>query len=398
MTIREAVSKFGDEISKYYSFGEGCGFYPCSAEDCAIAANSAESRGILFRANDMVLCFGEPMIVRYDDISQVEVIPCYESPFEDELLIEYSGGQLRINDCSLHKPLLKQLIDGLIIMNASSLPELSFGKISWLSDADEGWTSPENIEEEIAENSAEEQTEDTAEESVENSAEERTEELTQVPIPKLVTVPPDDFDCEPDVNLDELDHEQTLNYLAASLSELNTDSGEDDFTEQEAPQITEIERMAAESALPDPEPPAPEEPVSPYTIEPQSDDLYIRASAKLRELCESGKLTSEKIDTAVKIRLVPIAEQYTKITAEAEQIPEIIAPRVEGLKRASDRLDEYFALGEDIASRVMFFMLFQMLSYSDRIAETPETKEALNDFFRRYGPSGVILSMLDTGI
>ena len=388
MTIREAVSKFGDEISKYYSNSEGCGFYPCSAEDCAISANSAESRGILFRDKDMVLCFGEPMIVRYDDISRVEVIPCYESPFEDELLIEYSGGGLRINDCSLHKPQLKQLIDKLIIMTASALPELEFGKISWLSDENEGWTSPENIEEEIAESSIE----DTAEELTA----EPVEELTAEPAKAPVTVPPDDFDSEPDVNLDELDREQTMDYLLSSLSELNSDSG-DDFAEP-AEQLTEIERIAAQSALPDPEPPTPEEPASPYTCEPQSDDLYIRASAKLREICEGGKLTSEQIDSAVKTRLVPIAEQYAKITAEAEQIPEIIAPRVEELKRASDKLDKYFALGEAIAARVMFFMLFQMLSYSDRIAETPQTKEALNDFFRRYGPSGVILSMLDSGI
>ncbi|MGN0649513.1 MAG: hypothetical protein ACI4KM_03680 [Oscillospiraceae bacterium] len=387
MTIREAVSKFGDEISAYYSNGEGCRFYPCSAEDAALSANSAESRGILFRGEDMVLCFGEPMIVRYDDISQVTVIPCYESPFEDELMIEYSGGQLRINDCSLHKPLLKQLIDGLILMNASELPELSFGKISWLSDGNEGWDTPEKIEEEIAES--------PTDGSITQTDEPSDEIMPEAPTAQPVTVPPDDFDSEPDVNLDGLDRNQTMAYLLNSLSEINSDIGDDS---ESAEGITEIERMAAESALPDPEPPAAEEPDSPYTQEPQSDDLYLKASAKLREICESGKLTAEQIDTAVKTRLVSAAEQYTEITARAEQIPEIIAPRVEELKKASERLDEYFALGEDIASRVMFFMLFQMLSYSDRIAETPQTKEALNDFFRRYGPSGVILSMLDTGI
>ncbi len=43
----------------------------------------------------------------------------------------------------------------------------------------------------------------------------------------------------------------------------------------------------------------------------------------------------------------------------------------------------------------MFFMMYQMLSYSDRIVEAPETKERLNYFFKRYGPSGIMLSMLD---
>ena len=62
---------------------------------------------------------------------------------------------------------------------------------------------------------------------------------------------------------------------------------------------------------------------------------------------------------------------------------------------SADRLPEYFALGEDIAARVMFFMLYQMLSYADRIAENPETKERLNDFFRRFGTAGITLSMLD---
>ena len=45
--------------------------------------------------------------------------------------------------------------------------------------------------------------------------------------------------------------------------------------------------------------------------------------------------------------------------------------------------------------RVMFFMLYQMLSYADRIAENPDTKEPLNDFFRRFGTAGITLSMLD---
>lgn len=348
MTIHNAVNRLGDKISAYFSSGEGCGFYPCSAEDAAIAADSAETRGILFRSEDMVLCFGKPKAVRYSDISQISVVACYESPYEDELLIECSAGQLRINDCALHKPLLKQLIEEIIrISSAHSTDE----------EANEGWKSPEKIEQEI----------------------EQTEELPAKPVP--VTVPLDDFDDEPEVNLDELDREQTMNYLIASLNEMNAGRAE----EPTAP--------AAE------EPKQPDLPPSPaFTPEPQSDDLYIKASAKLREICESGRLSRGQISDAVKSSLVSTAESYTQITAHAEHIPEIIAPRVSELKKAADRLDEYFALGEDIALRVMFFMLFQMLSYSDRIAETPQTKEALNDFFRRYGTAGVTLSMLDSGI
>ena len=72
-----------------------------------------------------------------------------------------------------------------------------------------------------------------------------------------------------------------------------------------------------------------------------------------------------------------------------------MSERIAELKAASDGIDGYFSLGEDVAARVMFFMLYQMLSYSDRLAELPETKARLNDFFRRWGAAGITLSMLD---
>ena len=78
--------------------------------------------------------------------------------------------------------------------------------------------------------------------------------------------------------------------------------------------------------------------------------------------------------------------------------PQPLAGRIEELRTASGSMDRYFALGEDVAARVMFFMLYQMLSYSDRLRELPETKERLNDFFRRWGAAGITLSMLDMRI
>ena len=56
---------------------------------------------------------------------------------------------------------------------------------------------------------------------------------------------------------------------------------------------------------------------------------------------------------------------------------------------------EYFTLGEDIAARVMFFMLYQMLSYTDRVVQSDVTKQKLNYFFVRFGAAGMVLSMLD---
>ena len=138
-------------------------------------------------------------------------------------------------------------------------------------------------------------------------------------------------------------------------------------------------------------------PVPQLTEEPQLDDVYIKASRRLRLCCMERLLTMEQIEQAVKENMVATAEIYSNLAAEKE-IPQNIVERTEALKIATDRLAEYFALGEDIAARVMFFMLYQMLSYSDRISEQPETKERLNDFFRRYGSAAMALSLLDSGI
>lgn len=145
-----------------------------------------------------------------------------------------------------------------------------------------------------------------------------------------------------------------------------------------------------------PEPvPEPEAETSPFTVEPPSNDIYIKASRKIREICESGRLTREEIQNALKDNLVSAAARFAEVTGEGVEIPRLLAPKIEELRTASESLERYFALGEDIAERVMFFMMYQMLSYSDRIIEAPETKERLNDFFKRYGPSGIMLSMLD---
>lgn len=141
--------------------------------------------------------------------------------------------------------------------------------------------------------------------------------------------------------------------------------------------------------------PAAKEPAAPvFTKEPPSDDVYITASAKLREACESGKLSPETIDKEIKGQLIPAAKVFMEVIASSD-IPKTLAPRIAELRAASARIKEYFAIGEDVAARVMFFMLYQMLSYSDRIVEDAATKERLNGFFKRCGPSGITLSMLD---
>ena len=229
--------------------------------------------------------------------------------------------------------------------------------------------------------------------------------------------------------LEDMTHEQTLSYLLSSINEINAPAetqtipaNSGDAARAEAqnspeaimPQETEpdgqdieetpytppvIQELSAENpekstvAEEASEPAA--ERTSPLTAEPPSEDIYIKASRKIREICESGRLTREEIQTALKENLVSAAAQFAEITGDCAEVPKNIAPKIEELCAASKALNRYFALGEDIAERVMFFMMYQMLSYSDRIVEAPETKERLNYFFKRYGPSGIMLSMLD---
>lgn len=131
------------------------------------------------------------------------------------------------------------------------------------------------------------------------------------------------------------------------------------------------------------------------TVEPIWGDIYIKASKNLRELCESGKLTMEQMEMELKTHLLSAAEAFEKITVDENKVPKVMMPKITELKAAAADFDRFFGYGEDIAIRAMFFMMYQMLSYADRIAESSETKNRLNDFFRRFGPAGITLSMLD---
>lgn len=133
----------------------------------------------------------------------------------------------------------------------------------------------------------------------------------------------------------------------------------------------------------------------PLTQEPIWGDIYIKASRNLRELCESGRISMGQIEKELDSRLLDSAKAFAEIIADESKVPKVLIPKITELKAASKNFDQYFQMGEDIAVRAMFFMMYQMLSYADRIVETPETKERLNDFFRRFGSAGITLSMLD---
>ena len=211
----------------------------------------------------------------------------------------------------------------------------------------------------------------------------------------------------------QMSREETLGFLSKTLGEINggapvyEKSAADDkpffpttqtavIPENALPPKPIIEKIAAQN------PPAERSPASAaardngeLSKEPIWGDIYIKASKSLRELCENGRLSMDIIEKELRERLLDSAKSFADIVKDEQKIPKTLVPKIAELKNAADHFDEYFSHGEDVGVRVMFFMLFQMLCYSDRIAENPETKERLNDFFRRFGTAGITLSMLD---
>lgn len=198
-----------------------------------------------------------------------------------------------------------------------------------------------------------------------------------------------------------MDESEMMSFLSETISEINE---EPQVNEQTSEFVLEtVPRTVPDSQdkadVPAEEPPkALEKPPSKWaqlTTEPIWGDIYIKASADLRKLCENGKLTMEQMEAEIKERLLPTAEAFEKIIGDESRVPKVLIPKITELKAAVDGFDSYFEYGEDVAVRAMFFMLYQMLSYADRIEESPETKDRLNAFFRRFGSAGITLSMLD---
>lgn len=175
---------------------------------------------------------------------------------------------------------------------------------------------------------------------------------------------------------------EMMEFLAETLNEINGTEETDEIKQQ----IEEDNEKAPE---------LPPTRWKKLTVEPIWGDIYIKASSSLRQLCESGKLTMEQMEDELRDRLLVAAEAFEKLTGDGSRVPKVMIPKITELKLAADNFDSYFSYGEDIAIRAMFFMLYQMLTYADRIAESPETKASLNDFFRRFGSAGITLSMLD---
>lgn len=398
--LRETVEYFGHNVSARFRAGAFCSFAPAESTAGFIDTSPAldGTRGIAFMCD--MLCVNTDGTIRqeyYSDITDVSVIRSYESAFDDELSLT-GKGRIRISDASLNKPFLKQLIDTLIRQYSAMGDEERERELSECTDfavrsfsvelmpQEEPVTVPVIAESVIPDvQPAEEKAmqyaavalcgesphteEFSAAETVRTAAAEKAAHLSDTEEDE-----PDDLFDEEDVS--GMTTEEQLSLLRSSIDEINSTAEKNEHAEAEEPQTE------GNTAL---------------TKEPESDDIYIKASAKLREICESGRLSMEQIEGALRENLLTAADAFNEIISQCG-IPPRLSDKVAELKKAADGMDKYFELGEDIAARAMFFMLYQMLSYSDRLAETEETKERLNGFFRRWGPSGMTLSMLDRGI
>lgn len=375
------------------------------------------SRGIAFYENSMTIKIGSSSdVIAYDNIRSVVICESYENSFADELIISADENEIRISDYSLDKSELKALIDKLC--KKDNIPQNipAFEKLFSIEKDDDNETriiptrqadnseiafdsniSKEDnkvIESEL-QNAVSENEEDISEfaevdedkisDALENEdiseiakIDEKFFSAVKVENKDVVSENDEkDFDEQEELErISSMSHEQTVSYLANAFDELNTPS---------SPQNVRNDKKISSSEID-------------LSEEPVRDDIYIKASRKLRELCEEEKLSMEMIEEELRKDLIPAAEVFAKIIENNSEIPNGLSEKINELKNAANDLDKYFSYGEDIGIRTMFFMLFQMLSYSDRIIEDPKTKEKLNDFFRKFGSAGIILSMLDMRI
>ena len=376
--------------------------------DVGFIDTSAEcdgSRGIAFAKRKMMVNFdGTVKNVAYCKIRSVQIISSMEDAFADELEICGDHSRLRITDYSIDKLRLKQIIEGLCEGIEDSAAE-TVEKNAEIVEENAREDEPELLHESVIP-VIEEQPEPFPEEIEWLHGAVRVEEkpvdeekiewlsgLSEEEKPPEIPEAPTESEAAFREKIEQMSREETLDFLSKALDEIN-------FAEPvpEPPEIvvkpdTKI-LLASDFVKNPPEEKAPEKKGG-LSKEPVWGDIYIKASRSLRELCESGKLSMNVIENELRERLLGSASAFARIIANEQKVPKTLVPKIAELKNAAENFDEYFAYGEDVGVRVMFFMLYQMLSYADRIAENPETKERLNDFFRRFGTAGITLSMLD---
>ena len=390
------------------------------------SAEGDGSRGIAFSKRKMMVNFdGTVKNVAYCKIRSVQIISSMEDAFADELEICGEHSRLRISDYSIDKHKLKQIIKGL----CEGIEEKAAGEET-VEKADEmvqetaekaDEKAPKNAgkvvekpkepvlthENEIPVNTEQPASEafpvgkiewlngavKTEEKPVEEEKIEWLSGMSDYEQPREIPENPTNSEAADRERIEQMSREETLDFLSKALGEIN-----DQPVFQEPPEFVvkpdTTALLVSDFAEKPPEEKAPVKSGG-LSKEPVWGDIYIKASRSLRELCESGKLSMEIIENELREKLLDSANAFAQIIDDEQKVPKTLIPKIAELKNAAGNFDEYFAYGEDVGVRVMFFMLYQMLSYADRIAENPETKERLNDFFRRFGTAGITLSMLD---
>lgn len=121
MTLRDTVQRSLGKITRDNPGTRYCGFAPPEETAGAIDTSPDKSgdAGIAFLADRMVILLdGSAVQLFYSEIEGTEIIPSYESPFEDELIIN-AGRSVRISDCSLNKRELQRLLNDVCYLSAA---------------------------------------------------------------------------------------------------------------------------------------------------------------------------------------------------------------------------------------------------------------------------------------
>lgn len=440
--LREQVEELCEEICRG-GRGSDCAFAPKRGIIGFIDTSGARdgSRGIAFFEDRFVVnTDGRTREIPYKSVDGLRVISSFEDSFADELSITAGGEELRISDYSLDKDKLKRLLEELCGEQAQDLPSeheqpfieetvlpegyvpasIPDGNIEWLSGSAPVITPVISEEPPVQAIEApikrrpkhpevmngvvdripvigsikpakpaaprEEKAPEIAEEEYADYDEERGE-ITE---------------SELRARIENMSPDEVMKFLSDTMNEINAINessyrGGEAFFDTSAETHIHVEDVRGAAAI-EGTPVVRKQPAPRWkklTVEPIWGDIYIKASQKLRELCESGWFLMEQYEAELKERLIPAAEAFESLTSDSARVPKVLIPKITELKAAADNFDYYFAFGEDIAIRAMFFMMYQMLTYADRIAESPETKDRLNDFFRRFGSAGITLSMLD---
>lgn len=124
MTLRDTVQLAVGKITRRSNGARYCSFAP-PEETAGVIDTSPDgsgSSGIAFLEDRMVIMLDESAVqLFYSEVEGTEIIPSYESPFDDELMIN-AGRCIRISDCFINKRELQRLLNDVCYLNQAMTP------------------------------------------------------------------------------------------------------------------------------------------------------------------------------------------------------------------------------------------------------------------------------------